>query len=134
MSHRTKSLIFTFLAVFLIVVLFFIIYRSSSDNNNDQSRQKKIEQIERDYQQQVRKIIVDYKKIMDANQITAENVFKIKQELLNSRVPTKFKDLHLDLVLALTRLEDSFVDNNQLLAEEGKQLINKTLANNDWLN
>ena len=59
-------------------------------------------------------------------------VLKTKNDLLGLRVPTKYKDLHLDLILGLSFLEQGIAGDEQKL-KEGEDKLNKIINDYPWL-
>lgn len=59
-------------------------------------------------------------------------VLKTKNDLLELRVPAKYKDLHLDLVLALSFLEQGIAGDEQKL-KQGEDKLNKIIVDYPWI-
>lgn len=59
-------------------------------------------------------------------------VLKTKNDLLGLRVPAKYKDLHLDLILGLSFLEQGIAGDEQKL-KEGEDKLNKIIEDYPWL-
>lgn len=101
--------------------------RLASDNNN-------IARLEEKYQAQAKDIFSDYEKLIANNNYTIEQITKIKNKLLNLKVPTKFKELHINLILALTRMENWLINKNESEKIAGEQIINQVKTDYVWLN
>ena len=90
--------------------------------------------LENDYKAAAKAILADYSNSIQVADAKADQIGKAKSELLTLKVPTKFKDLHLNLVLAMVKMENFFAsrDENEKIASQ--QMINQIKVNYAWLN
>lgn len=97
---------------------------------NGTTENKKMEE---NYKKESARIVGEYLNLTENPEYKPEQIGMIKQELLDLIVPTKFKDLHLNLVLAMSQME--IFSNAQ--APEAKtasqELITEAKANYAWL-
>jgi len=136
-----KANFFIFLIIVLLAVLCLIIISETiqkSDqqqvNKNDNKNQVKNEQLENNYKEQVKLIFARYLELVEGESYSYEQISIIKSELLNLKVPTKFKDLHLDLVFIMTKMEDYLTEGSEAARTESQQLVSRVKANYMWLN
>lgn len=104
------------------------------------------EELEREYTDGVALIIKSYfenRKTINLEDLRGEAlkiesekllalVLKTKNDLLGLRVPAKYKDLHLDLILGLSFLEQGIAGDEQKL-KEGEDKLNKIIEDYPWL-
>lgn len=134
---KKERILIMLILVFLLATVYLILTskpiqkidqsRLASDNNN-------IARLEEKYQAQAKNIFSDYEKLIANNNYTIEQITQIKNKLLNLKVPTKFKDLHINLILALTRMENWLINKNESEKIAGEQIINQVKTNYAWLN
>ncbi len=134
MSKRLKNFSLGLIIFSFLLVLSFVLYQPEKKLETESQKSKKIIQLENEYQQQAKMILADYRQIANLSSISSSEISVLRSRLLQLTVPLKFKDLHLDLVLAFTKTEDSLAKQDQKLANESQQLINKVLVNYQWLN
>jgi len=85
------------------------------------------------YKEGTRGILSQYLKIISGDEITVEQIENIRNQLLDLKVPTEFKDLHLNLVLALTKME-TYLEKGDIDEKiNSQQLISQAKANYKWL-
>ena len=70
----------------------------------------------------------------DENLLTLEFINQTKNQLLALKMPTKYKDLHLDLILAMTKMEDYLEDGDEGKKAESEELIQQAKTEYEWLN
>lgn len=127
--------------------------------SDDKASQVDLAELENNYQKEVRTTMADFEQLIEKVEAigsttsldqepkiaTSTTDHKIKTEILEKtsylrnhlmemKVPTKFKDLHLNLVLALNKM-DSYINDRK---EEEKltsiDLIKEAKINYEWLN
>ena len=62
-----------------------------------------------------------------------EKLLTSKEKLINLRLPTEYKELHLDLVLSFSRLENSIRNGSSEDKESGLLLVSKVTKDYPWL-
>ncbi|MEK7097699.1 MAG: hypothetical protein AAB906_02535 [Patescibacteria group bacterium] len=126
--------------VFFIIILGFIVFfyykqNGYSDKEKDSGGQGAKEQVdlvklEKDYKESIRAVFNEYADNKDdIRQVTA-----LKGRLLDLKVPTELKALHLNLVLTMTKTE-SYVQSGEeddKLAVE--RIIKETREKYPWIN
>jgi len=137
MTKKAKILIILFsFSLLLILYLFFTsepINKKIEPDKEVKSGTTKIEQLEISYRQQAQPIVANYLGLLK-NNYTIDQVSQIKNKLLDLRVPTKFKNLHINLVLALTKMENYLTGGKESEKVESQQIISQAKADYDWLN
>jgi hypothetical protein len=104
-----------------------------------------MEQLKSTYQQEARKIVGDYDLFLA--QLAAATTSPdtgaddriartraMKERLLSLTVPTEFKDLHLNLILSLSDVEQYLADDSAQGMAAGQELLAQAKAENSWLN
>jgi len=86
-----------------------------------------------EYKGDVKRILADYYALTEAADFTVTQLKSVKNQLLELRVPTAFKDLHINFVLAVTKMEN-FLKTGKLEEKTSSQaLIDEILLNYSWL-
>lgn len=67
-------------------------------------------------------------------EIVPARISQLRNRLMDITVPAQFRDLHLNLVLAFSRMENYFVEESGSDREESIKLITQAKLKNDWLN
>ncbi|MFH1233752.1 MAG: hypothetical protein V1649_03855 [Patescibacteria group bacterium] len=93
-----------------------------------------IAQMENGYKAQAKNIFNDYTRLIINNNYTLDQITQIKNRLLNLKVPAKFKELHVNLVLALTRMENWLINKNESEKIACQQIVDQAKTDYDWLN
>jgi len=148
MLKEAKTLwILLILAVFSVVYLIAISKPIENEITSDNKANeininkpiKKVAQVdlvklEADYKNSFRGIYNNYNKLIGTNKFTADQLVIIRDQLLTLRVPGQFKELHIDFIFAVSKMERFIIDGelNEKIASE--ELITKIKANNTWLN
>ena len=125
---------------------------------DQEANQVDLEELEKSYQQEAAIIFADFRQIaeeiwLDVNvppleedrpttstkdRMTTSEILKfvsdLKNRLMAMKVPPKFKDLHLNLVLAMNKFSNFIETNDEEEKEESQILINQAKADYDWLN
>lgn len=128
-----KKIIPIFFIIILGAAAFFLFKKT--DNKDNGGNEEKLKQelsvkLEEDYRKSVKEIFNDYaNNLEDLQKVTA-----LKGRLLELKVPTELKALHLNLVLTMTKTE-SYIQNKE---EEdkiaGEKVIKETREKYPWLN
>jgi len=136
MTQRGRILIL--LIIFFLLIIVYLILTAETVVKNDQvnsaTDQNKIIELEQQYKKQVIAIFNDYTKLITGESYTLEQVSQLKNRLLDLKVPTKFKDLHINFVLSLTRLENYLLDKDEAEKAKSQQVIGQLKADYSWLN
>ena len=145
-----KTTFFIFLFIILLIMVVYLIfgptinnqnqtigYKQTSDQNNNQQADKLVDMglLAKAYKTEVKVILNNYlRQTQDKSILTAEYAEQIKSQLLNLKMPTKFKDLHLNLVLALDKMEDYLIDGCEEKLQASQELVNQAKEEYEWLN
>ncbi len=136
MAKKTKILIFL-AAVFLTLALYLILTSESIQKNqviNQLTKDKNITQLEENYQAKSREIFKAYEQLIQADNFSPENIIEHKNRLLDLRVPAKYKELHLNLVWALTKMENYLNQKDAKEKTASLEMTNQLKADYSWLN
>ncbi len=89
---------------------------------------------EQNYKQEVKPIFSQCEQLLNQEEISVEQIAPIKSNALDLIVPTEYKDLHLNLLLAITKLENFFKEGEDEEKLAYQQIINQLKERYDWLN
>ena len=136
MTKKTNILIILLL-VALALVLYLILTSESvkpTAETVEPTPNESAALLEADYQEKAKPIFVDFEKLAGEDNFTVEKITELKNKLLDLKVPSKFKELHIQLVLAMAKMENYL--NQKKLEEKAasRQMINQLKANYSWLN
>lgn len=140
MSKKYKILLI--LLIISVFLLFYIVLTSESfkekiDNSIGDISGKFVvtkEKIAVDYKVDASRILSDYSRLIEKKEITASEIQSIKNRLLNLTVPAEFKDLHVNLILALTKMGDYSASKDEAEKSESERLISQAKEDFAWLN
>ncbi len=140
MSNKTKILLALLIAALILV--FYLVIQSKPlsripEQSNEQTQKiakVDLEQLENDYKKEAKAILQEYSELIKKDDLKAEELRAARDKLLALKVPAKFKDLHLNLVLALAKEENSLVEGNKEEENSGQEAIDEIKANYTWLN
>lgn len=136
MTKKAKVLIF-FLLILLVLVLYLILTSESSTKLNDFSQQaqdEKIVLLEENYKAKAKEFLSAYENLIKDNNFTAEKITELKNKLLDLKVPAKFKELHIQFVLALDRMENYLSQKDEWERSDSLRMVNQLKADYSWLN
>jgi len=142
----------TFVIIILIVILggliFFIakLFRKPKDSLGNFKTEVSLVELEKEYIDSVTRVMKTYfegKKLINLTDLqnTAlkteqekwiDLILKTKNDLLKLKVPAKYKDLHLDLVISFNFLEEGVKGNEEKL-KEGEKKLDKIIEQYPWL-
>lgn len=139
MTKKGKILLVLFISALLLVLYLFLTSEQAAKNKQPQNVSKNEERVdlvklENDYKAAAKAILADYSNSIQAADVKTDQIGKAKSELLALKVPTKFKDLHLNLVLSMVKMENFLAsrDENEKIASQ--QMTNQIKANYVWIN
>ena len=139
---KKETILITLMIILAVVAVYLIIASrpvekvdniSSNIEPLDRANQVNQEELENNYQQEVKKILAGYFELMSRSELSAQNIELIKGKLLELKVPTSLKDLHLSLVLATLKMENYFQEGNEADKLESERLVNQAKDNYVWL-
>lgn len=131
-----KKISLILIIVALTLAVFFIVKRDKVEiiNKNKNKSEVDLTLLEKIYKSEVKVIIANYLRLAQNGINEAEQARQAKNQLLDLKVPTKFKELHLNLALALTKAEDAINENNEAKLRESQEMINNEKMKYEWLN
>jgi len=137
MSKKEKILLFL-LVMILVTFIYLIITSESSIIKNKETENFKendnyLEELEDSYKQKVSEILSKYLKLAEGSDFNIKQINDVRNELLNLKMPAKYKDLHLSIVLAINKMENYLLAGNEQIKMESQQIINQVKANYIWL-
>ena len=136
MAKKDNFLIF--LLVILLVLVFYLILTSESvkrtENFSQEVKNNAAVALETNYKDKAKQIFADYEKLTQDKNFTNEKIAELKNKLLGLKVPTKFKELHIQFVLALTKIENYLSRQDEQEKSISQQITNQLKADYSWLN
>lgn len=137
MSKKLKILVV--LLVIILALFFYLVLTSQSLNGGEAVKgenesQKIKEKLVSDYKNSANRILTDYWQLSQGKDVSAEEGEYLKNRLLELKVPADFKELHLNLVMALVKLENYWQTGDEGEKSESERLVNQAKLNYDWLN
>lgn len=94
-----------------------------------------LEQLEIDYKEKLRAEVIPGIRglIEDVGSTTQESVSGMRQQVLDLKLPSEFRDMHVQLVLLLDMLEDDIREGSLLEKEEYQGVFDGILESYKWL-
>ncbi len=87
------------------------------------------------YQAKVKEIFLAYEKSVADDNFTLEKIAELKNKLLGVKgLPAQFKNLHLDFILALDRMEKYLADNDDREKTISQKMMAQLKTDYSWLN
>jgi hypothetical protein len=141
MSKNFKILLFLIAFGITAILVWIIVIGQNSDdgfmekiNNKEKSEVKvDLEKMRKEYKEGIGEAFAEFSVLKDNADLTVPRVEKIKNQALDLKVPSEFKDLHLDFVLAMVRMEDFIQTGSEEAKTTGEELIEKIKGNYPWL-
>jgi hypothetical protein len=132
-----KILFFLFLIVLALIL--YLIFTSESVRPTDSAVQPTSRPTaalsDEGYRSKVKEIFNAYEELSRNNNLTAANIAEIKDKLIDFKgLPAKFKDLHINFVLAMDRAQDYLKAKDQQARDASQKIINQLKADYSWLN
>jgi len=134
--NKKLKVLFLLLAVLLLLVLYLILTSESAreESRPAPAKNEAAVQLENNYTTKAKELFNDYSKMVQADSFTLEGLAALKNKILDLKVPTKFKELHINLVLALTKMENYLNSRNEQEKIFSQQMVNQLKADYSWLN
>lgn len=137
-----KAKVFILLIVILLIAAVYLFINSKSvsrtheiiEENAIKSLGVDLGLLEKSYKIQTKAILLNYARFSEDESLNPEQVKLAKDQLLALKVPAKFKDLHLSLVLALSKMEEYLAAKDESNKIESRKMIEEAKLENDWLN
>lgn len=123
--------------IFLLVITTIILSACGIGSNNNQSKsffgdqqQKQVNssnpQLEKEYEKELKTIMAP---VWQSQQLDG-----VKDKVLALKAPAKYIELHLNLVLALDKIETGKTNSDQTKVQEGLDKLNQLKTQYPWLN
>lgn len=140
MSKREKYLLTLIATAFvaLLVLVIYSNYQKEADKEGgsgaSDERKASVEKMESDYRADAQRVMDKYENLIQETDFAPDKMRSIRDEFIALHVPTVYKDVHLNLILAFDKLIAAAAtgSNNDKLAS--MQLISEIQKNNTWLN
>ncbi len=137
MTKKIKILLV--LSVVAISAVSYLIITSKPVNNTGKQANKEQEKVdlkklEEEYKAGTKNILADYSTLLEDKDLSLDKVEVDKNKLLGLKVPGQFKDLHLNFVLAVSKMEDYLKTGKSEDRAASQRMIGEIKANYIWLN
>lgn len=147
MSKKAKILVF-FLLILLVLIFYLLltsesvkrIYNSNppassiSQPAGEPAKSQTAALSEDDSKLKVKEIFTAYEKLAADNSFTIEKITELKNKLFALRgSPNNFKDLQINFVLALNKMEDYLKREDQPARIASQWIVNKLKVDYSWL-
>ncbi|MDP2708901.1 MAG: hypothetical protein Q8O93_02520 [bacterium] len=136
MTNKSKFIIFLLL-VLLALVLYLILTSESitkGDQAGEPARNQTFADLESEYRPRSAELLARFESLIRRNDVRAEEVAELKNELLDLKVPAQFKDLHVKFAMALTSLENYLDLADEAEKNKSLQAVNQLKADYSFLN
>ena len=136
MNKKQKILIFLLLILLLLVLALIFTSESFKPENNFVQEVKPNNSVllEADYKQKAKELFNIYDSLIKNDSFNKENIAELKNKLLALTVPVKFKELHLQFVLALTGTENYLNQEGEEGKNNSLDVVNQLKIDYSWLN
>lgn len=142
-----KYIIIILIAIIFFAIAGFYIYRGfnfktnsqndlkiAGDKNIQNNKEENIAKIESDYEINFKNIFSNYLNLADSNKLSADDLKKAQAQTLDLKVPTKYKNLHIEFVFALIKMEKYLKTSEIQERDESQKILSKIKADHTWLN
>lgn len=144
MTNKTKIFIFFIIILLIIAVYFAVISKPAKQDQAEKQNDAKtnnvvdamlnLDLLKKNYKAETKVILANYLRIAQDETINIESVKRTKEQLLSLKVPTEFKELHLNLVLALDEMEDYLENGDEADKRKSQEMIEQEKTKHEWLN
>jgi len=137
MKKNEKILIFLLVILFFLVLYLILTSESVKRTTNvpeQQIKQDNSALLENDYKPKAKEVFIAYEELIKNSSFNKENIAELKNKLLDLKVPAKFKELHIQFVLALTKIENYLNQKDEQEKSASLQTVNQLKADYSWLN
>lgn len=132
-----KKIIILLLIIALALAVYFIYNKKPAEEiGNKIGKIEKIdpEKLENNYKAEVKLVFARFLVLAGRDDLSVLELRQVRDELLELKVPTKFKDLHLGFALAISRLENFLSGGDEKEKEISQDIIKKIKQDYDWIN
>lgn len=126
------------LAAYLVFSLKRVAVVKSPAGANESAQDNKsggidLKKLETGYKTQVKFIVNEYETLFGRTEKSAEDVAGLKNKLTELSVPTDLRNLHLDLVVAFSRMENYLREGNEEDKTASEEIMERAKSGYKWL-
>jgi hypothetical protein len=127
---------FLFLGIMILLMVIMLYAKSKQVVIRGDFKQAKVDMVklEKEYKGEVRIINQDIGAMIDAGKIEQEKVDLYKDKLLALKVPKEYKDLHIQFIFVLEKLDSFLATGNQAEKLASRKIISDLDQTYAWLN
>lgn len=142
MSKNFKIILILIAAAITAILFLIIVYGQDSNNSFLEKMSVKKEEPEakidlaalnEEYRGGISEALAEFSALKEGADLDVSRIEEIKNKALDLRVPGEFKDLHLDFVLAMVRIEDFIQTGSEEAKIAGEELIEKIKSSYPWI-
>jgi hypothetical protein len=125
---KLKDFLVALIILAIIVAAFWLIRPDwLFGDNNDEGANLEVEQavLAENYEVEVQKIISEYNNLVANNNLSSSSADGLKERLMNLRVPSEYRDGHINLVLSLDSMKSYLSDQEIGDKIKGLDFLNK---------
>lgn len=144
MTNKAKIFIFFIIILLIIAVYLAVIFKPAKQDQAEKQNDAKtnnvvdamlnLDLLKKSYKAETKVILANYLRIAQDETINIESVKQTKEQLLSLKVPTEFKELHLNLVLAMDEMEDYLENGDEADKRKSQEMIEQEKTKHEWLN
>ncbi|MBU4347020.1 hypothetical protein L6249_03315 [Candidatus Parcubacteria bacterium] len=144
MANKSKIFIFFIIILLIIAVYLAVISKPAKQDQAEKQNDAKtnnvvdamlnLDLLKKSYKAKTKVILANYLRIAQDETINIESVKQTKEQLLSLKVPIEFKELHLNLVLALDEMEDYLENGDEADKRKSQEMIEQEKTKHEWLN
>jgi hypothetical protein len=144
MTNKTKFFIFFIIILLIIAVYLAVISKPAKQDQAEKQNDAKtnnvvdamlnLDLLKKSYKAETKVILANYLRIAQDETINIESVKRTKEQLLSLKVPTEFKELHLNLVLAMDEMEYYLENGDEADKRKSQEMIEQEKTKHEWLN
>jgi len=92
-----------------------------------------LQKLELDYQKNIKDILLVYLDLINNNSLSQEKIEKLKKELFALKVPPQYRNLHLQLVTAMNKMQEYLKSGDEKTKLAQEDIINDLRHQYQWL-
>ena len=133
--EKKHKIVLVLLAIAISAVLLLMITIKPNGNLNKGADIPKVDlvKLENDYKDDVSKLYNEYSILIKEVDVGSERLQEIRNSLLELRVPTSLKDLHLNFVLAVVKMEKYLISMEEEERDDSNTMVNELIEDYEWL-
>jgi len=130
MSKGGNKLIISFIIAIVIVcgLIFILENKNFKDVDKEQAETVDLVALAEEYKDKIIEIMPAYEELATSESADVTTINSLREKLLNLKMPADFKNLHIELVLLLDKMEEGFN------SAEFEKRLNEIKAQYNWLN